>query len=352
MLRYPRSVFFTLLTLLMVSSSIFISCTKEAESKPQFIFKPAPNKDAAAKIGGKVLTVSEVNESVESELYEAEMKVYEIKMNRIRSLALKTFMEADPAYKGDNDAFLNDVIAKKAKVADKDIDAFAKERGITKDRLNAQMKERIRAFLLNEKKQEAIDNWMAEKTKNSPVEVYLQKPERPVKDVPAGDSPFMGGANAKVTIVEFSDFQCPYCKRGGALMGEIKKKYGNKVKVVFKHFPLPFHQHAKMAAQAANCAHKQKKEKFWDLHDKMFDDQQGLAKEGLLAKAAAVGLNKADFEKCLGDSMVAQAVQADIDLGQKVGVKSTPTFFVNGKMINGAQPIEVFSEVIDEELKK
>lgn len=352
MFRHPTRVFFSFVALLMLSTGVFISCTKEAESKPQFIFKPAPNKDAAVKINGKVLSVSDVNESVESELYEAEMKVYEIKMNRIRSLVLKTFMEADPKFKGDNDKFLNEVIAKTVKVSDKDVDKFAKERGITKDRLNGPMKERIKAFLANEKKQEAIDKWMAAKTAKNPVEVYLEKPQRPVKDVPAGDSPYMGGADAKVTIVEFSDFQCPYCKRGATLMDELKKKYGNKVKVVFKHFPLPFHQHAKLAAQAANCAGKQKKGAFWKLHDKMFEDQQGLAKDGLLAKATALGLKKDEFEKCLGDSMMAQAVQADIDLGKKVGVKSTPTFFVNGQMVNGAQPVEVFSELIDAEMKK
>lgn len=345
-------VFLTALALLFTSAGFFISCTKDVESKPQFIFKPAPNKDAAAKINGKTITVSELNEGVESDLYEAEMKVYQIKMNQVRAKVLKTFMESDSRYKGDNDKFLNEVIAKGVKVKATDVNAFAKERGITNDRLNAQMKERIEQFLMGQKKQEAIDTWIAEKTKNSPVEVYLSKPQRPVKDVPAGDAPYVGGADAKVTIVEFSDFQCPYCKRGAELMDELKKKYGKKIKVAFKHFPLPFHNQARLAAQAAICAHKQKNDSFWKLHDKMFGDQQGLAREGLVAKATAIGLNKGDFEKCLDDGTVAQMVQADIDLGKKVGVKSTPTFFVNGKMINGAQPVEVFSEEIDEELAK
>jgi protein-disulfide isomerase len=347
---------FKTLSFLLIGSllglGLFFSCTKEVESKPNFIFKPAPNKETAAKINGQAVTFSELTEGVENDLYEAEMKVYEIKMNRLRALVLKKFMEADPKYKGDNDKFLDEHIAGKIKVSDKDIMAFANERKIPKQNLNDQLKGRISQFLENEAKQKAIDNWIAKKTKDSPVEVYLNKPERPVKDVTAGDAPYMGGADAKVTIVEFSDFQCPFCARGAALMEELKKKYGNKIKVAFKNFPLPFHNHAKKAAEAALCAHEQKKSHFWKMHDKMFADQSGLSKDGLIAKAVSIGLDKKKFTECLESEKFHKAVDADIEEGKKVGVKSTPTFFVNGKMVNGAQPIEVFSELIDEELAK
>lgn len=341
-----------LLGALSLSLGLFISCTKEADSKPQFIFKPAPNKNVAAKINGQDVTYDELLDGVENDLYEAEMKVYEIKMNRVRALVLKKFMEADPAYKGDNDKFLNEQIANKIKVSEKAIMSFAKERNIPKENLNDQLKDRIKKFLENEEKQKAIDNWIAKKTQKSPVEVYLTQPSRPVKDISAGDAPFMGGADAKVTIVEFSDFQCPFCARGAKLMEEIKKKYGKKVKVAFKNFPLPFHNHAKKAAEAALCAHEQDSKKFWNMHDKMFADQAGLAVEGLVAKAVSIGLDKKKFEECLSSGKHAVRVNADMEEGQKVGVKSTPTFFVNGQMVNGAQPIEVFSEIIDAELAK
>jgi len=352
MIKYSSKFLLTLFSLSILSLGLFLSCTKEAESKPQYVFKPAPNSEAAAKIQNKLLSKSELQEGIESDLYEAEMKVYEIKMARIKSLVLETLMKSDPLYKGDNDKFLDEVIAKGIKIGESEIDSFAAERGISKDKINKPMKERIKTFLRGEKKKEAVDTWITMKTKNNPVEIYLKKPARPVKEVPAGVSPFMGAADAKVTIVEFSDFQCPYCKRGAKLMTELKGKYGDKIKVVFKHFPLPFHQNAKLAATAANCAGKQDKKAFWDLHDKMFDDQQNLAKEGLVSKAEQLKLKKSDFETCLSDEAMRKVVQSDIDLGKKVGVKSTPTFFVNGKMVNGAQPIEVFSELIDEELSK
>lgn len=337
---------------LAVAVTIFISCTKEADSKPQFIFKAAPNTNAAAKINGTIITVDELTDGAENELYEAEMKVYELKMNRLKGLVLKKLMEADPAYKGDNDKFLDEQIAKNIKVSEQDINAFAEERKIPKDNLNEQLKERIKQFLINDKKQQAVDEWIGKKTASAPIEVYINKPSRPVKDVSAGDAPFVGGADAKVTIIEFSDFQCPFCARGANLMDEIKKKYGSKVKIAFKNFPLPFHNHAKKAAEAALCAHDQNKGKFWELHDKMFADQQGLAKDGLIAKAGTIGLDKKKFTECLDSNKFAKKVEENMAEGQNVGVKSTPTFFVNGQMINGAQPIEIFSEIIDEELAK
>lgn len=336
----------------LLALGLFFSCTKDVESKPNFIFKPGPNKETAAKINGTAVTYAELTDGVENDLYEAEMKVYEIKMNRLRALVLKKFMEADPNYKGDNDKFLNEQIAGKISISEKDIANFAKERNIPKQNMNDQLKDRIKQFLENEAKQNAIDNWIAKKTKSSPVEVYLYKPERPVKDVVAGDAPYMGGADAKVTIVEFSDFQCPFCARGATLMEELKKKYGNKIKVAFKNFPLPFHNHAKKAAEAALCAHEQKEAQFWKMHDKMFADQSGLNNDGLIAKAVSIGLDKKKFTECLESGKFSKKVNADVEEGQKVGVKSTPTFFVNGKMVNGAQPIEVFSELIDEELAK
>ncbi len=330
----------------------FFACTKEVDSKPQFIFKPAPNNEAAAKVNGKVITFDELLSGVESDVYEAEMKVYEIKYNQLRALVLKKFMEGDSNYKGDNDKFLNEYIAKGLVVSDKEVNAFVLERKIPKNNLNEQLTTRIKQFLLKEKKQKAIDTWIAKKTQDSPVEVYLQKPTRPVKDIEVGDSPFMGGADAKVTIVEFSDFQCPFCSRGAEIMTGLKKKYGNKIKVVFKHYPLPFHTMAPLASEAALCAEDQKKGNFWKMHDLLFADQQNLAKPALIEKAKKVGVKVEDFTKCLDSRKFKSAVDRDMQLGQKVGVKSTPTFFVNGKMVNGAQPIEVFSEIIDEDLAK
>lgn len=337
---------------LLVTITTFIACSEEVESKPNFIFKPAPNKTTAAKIMGKDLTYDELLKGSEADIYEAQMKVYQIKMDRLKALVIKKLMEADPKYKGDNEAYLEKMIAGKVKITDKEIMAFAKERNIPSAQLNDQFKDRIKQFLEREKKAKAIDMWVASKTKNNPVEVYLKKPSRPVADVKVGNAASFGDANAKVTIVEFSDFQCPYCSKAAKTLGEIKKKYGKKVRVAFKNYPLPFHSHAKIAAQAGLCANEQSSDKFWKMHDAMFADQTKLMESGLIETSKKIGLDQKKFETCLKSGKYAKQVEAEMKEGQDVGVKSTPTFFVNGMLVSGAQPLSVFSEIIDEELAK
>ncbi|MFT6070096.1 MAG: protein-disulfide isomerase [Bacteriovoracaceae bacterium] len=337
----------------IVITALVWSCTKEAKSKASYVFKKAPDSTTAAKLNGKTITNAEITEGIEAELYEAKLKVHELKMNKLKAIVLEKLMNDHPKKKGlTNDQFLETVIASKAKVEKSDIDKFIKERNIPTDHINDQMTERIKGFLIREKKKQAIDSWVKEQTSKNPVEVYMTPPTRPVFDVQAGDAPFMGGADAKVTVIEFSDFQCPFCAKGAEIVNELKKKYGNKIKVAFKNYPLPFHNHAQKAAEAGLCVAEQNKAKFWEMHDAMFADQAGLAEEALKTKVGKLGLDVSKFTKCLSSGKFAEKVKADMEEGKKVGVKSTPTFFVNGMMINGAHPVEVFSELIDAELAK
>ena len=226
-----------------------------------------------------------------------------------------------------------------------------KKRSIPEAQLDDRMKERVKRFLEMEKKKTAIDKWLEEKTKTASVDVFIDQPKRPVFNVQVGDAPFLGGAGAKVTVVEFSDFQCPFCAKGADIMNSLKKAYGNKIKIAFKQFPLPFHKDAKLASQAALCAFEQK-DAFWKMHDLMFADQQKLKIEDLVVKA---GMARVDGEKvkgCLGQNKYLAKVEKDIQQGKQLGVKSTPTFFVNGMIVNGAQPLEVFKQIIDEQLAK
>ncbi|MGB0454454.1 MAG: DsbA family protein [Bacteriovoracaceae bacterium] len=328
------------------------SCTEEAVSEPQFIFKPAPNKTTAAKFGDVEINYDELHKGVESELYEARMKVYEIEMNRLQGLLIEKIIEKDPKKKGlSNDEYLDKYIAKDMKVSEQDIQKFVKERNIPKNQIE-KYRPRIIKFLEMENKKKAVDLWLAKQTKKTPVEVYLKKPSRPVFNVRLGKAPFTGDATAKVTLVEFSDFQCPYCAKGAKIIDDLKKKYGKKLKIVFKHFPLHFHKDAKLAAEASLCAHEQKPEAFWKMHDEMFADQAGLKINGLKAKAKKIGLKMPQFNKCLESGTYRAQVEEDMKDGEAAGVRSTPTFYVNGKMINGAQPVEVFSEIIDAEFAK
>jgi len=170
--------------------------------------------------------------------------------------------------------------------------------------------------------------------------------------------PVRGNPDAKVTIVEFSDFQCPYCARGATTVDEVLEKYGSDVKVVFKHFPLDFHPWARPAAIAAHCAGQQKGEAFWALHDKYFANQKEITPDNVLAKTkeflAGTGIDMAAWATCAEDKesdkyKAADAtVSADMALGQKHGVSGTPGFFVNGRFVNGAQPLTAFEPLIAE----
>lgn len=330
----------------------FSACS-DSTGKPSYLFKAAPKEGLAAKVGDMEITNAELADGIESDLFEAETKVFEIKFSRLKSLLLQKYMDKDPRKKGiSNDEFLEKYIAKEVVISDKEIDAFIKDQNIPAEHINPQVREKIKNYLEMERKKEAVDKWLAEQTKKSPVEVYLQKPRRPTFPVEVGNAPMMGAKDAKVTIVEFSDFQCPFCAKGADILKEIKKKYGNKVKVAFKNFPLPFHNHAEQAAVAGLCANEQGSDYFWKMHDEMFANQDSLDAEGLKKTAKKIGLKSDAFEKCLTENKFLAQVKADMEEGKNVKVKSTPTFFINGQLINGAQPMDVFSEIIDEELAR
>jgi protein-disulfide isomerase len=331
----------------------FWACTEKAVSKSQFIFKEAPNKNAVAKFKDKVITHDELYGDIKHEIYDLEKKIFDLKMNKLKAILLKTMMESDPKYKGlTNDEYLNKYIAKNINISSKEIMAFAKERRIPDNQLNDQIKDRIKTFLMAQKKQKEVENWMNKQLSKNPAEVYLTKPKAPIVEIAAGDSPFAGKADAKVTLIEFSDFECPFCSKGAKIVDQLKKKYGNKLKVVFKNFPLPFHKNAMNAANAALCANEQDSKKFWKMHDHLFENQSKLDEKSLEEAAKKVGLDMAKYKECYASKRHQNKIEADKKLGQDSGVKSTPTFFVNGRMVSGAVPVDKFSEIIDEELKK
>ncbi|TRZ55421.1 hypothetical protein D4Q76_00525 [archaeon] len=159
---------------------------------------------------------------------------------------------------------------------------------------------------------------------------------------------FLGSANAKVVVVEYSDFQCPACGAAEPTVEQIIHTYGNQIKFVYKNFPLSGHQYAQKAAEAAECAGAQGK--FWEMHGRLFANQQALRITDLKNYAQQFGLNATDFNSCLDSGAAAANVKADFNEGLAQKVSGTPAFFVNGRLIEGAQPFEEFKTVIDQEL--
>jgi predicted DsbA family dithiol-disulfide isomerase len=178
------------------------------------------------------------------------------------------------------------------------------------------------------------------------VKVMLEPPRF---NVPVADGPSKGPRNAPVTIIEFSDFECPYCSRAASSLQQVLARYGAKVRAVFRNFPLPIHPNAVRAAEAAACAGDAGR--YWEMHDKLFANQRNLRPADLNRYATEIGLKTEEYQRCMGSQKYRQKVETDKEDGERYGVSSTPTFFVNGRLLVGVLPVDIFAKVIDEELE-
>jgi len=200
---------------------------------------------------------------------------------------------------------------------------------------------------------EVIENSLRkhmERQREQARQAELERSFQDTKDVDPSGSPSMGNDSAPVTIVEFSDFECPYCARAVVTLKQLTKKYGDKVRVVYKHYPIENHAKAWPAALASMAAHEQGK--FWEFHDMlMFKQNEWRAVEDpvkiFIRYAESLGLDKDKFKQALSNKNLREAVQKDMEQAKKLQVQATPTFFVNGVMVRGAVDIDYFSKVVD-----
>jgi protein-disulfide isomerase len=167
--------------------------------------------------------------------------------------------------------------------------------------------------------------------------------------VEIGSSPTRGPAEAVVTLVEFTDFQCPFCARVTGTLDQLQREYPKQIRRVFKHFPLPMHPQSREAHRAAAAAGEQGK--FWEMHEKIFAQPNAVDRKTLTSHASALALDVAKFEKALDSPQVEERVQDDIDEGQRIGVRGTPTFVINGRVFSGALPYEAFKAQVEQTLQ-
>jgi predicted DsbA family dithiol-disulfide isomerase len=211
----------------------------------------------------------------------------------------------------------------------------------------AQIEPRLIAALQHERDQEAHDDLIQKLRAANRISVMLVAPR---VNVASSGHPSTGAASAPVTIVEFSDFQCPFCRAAESSLKQVRQKYGDQVKLVYMDFPLGFHSHAMDAARAGRCAADQ--DKFWQFHDALFLDQSKLDPESLKRTAAKIGLDGNEFNSCFASNKHDAGIRKDMAEGDSLGVTGTPTFFINGRQLAGAQQPLKFYEVIDEELAR
>jgi protein-disulfide isomerase len=311
--------------------------------------KPSPS-DVVATIGDKEITDAQLEELAKERLARLRSEEYNIKRQVLDDYITRTLLEKEAKARGITIEELErrEIDAKLLPVtADQKRAVYESSPQQFQGKSEAEAFAQIEANLKRIRVGEARRKLLADLKAKTPVSVKLQPPR---VDVAVGDDPASGPTDAPVTIVEFSDFQCPACGRAFPTVKRLMDQYKGKLRVVFRDFPLPMHPQAPKAAEAAACANEQGK--FWEMHDRLFSNQQALQVADLKRHAKEIGLETSKFDACLDSGKHAAAWRADMEAGRKLGVGSTPTFFINGRMITGAAPYQAFAEIVDQELAR
>jgi protein-disulfide isomerase len=318
---------------------------------------PAGSADVAARVGDRTITLKELDERWRrddpAQQAQAMQSVYEGRRGALEAIVAQMLIEQAAKAKGiPADQFTEAEVTRRVKpVTEGQVVSFFQEnQSQMQGRPLEAMSPVIRNYLEEQERANAYRAFVAELRKGGPaVTVVLDAPRATVAI--EGDDPALGPAAAPVTLVEFSDFQCPFCQRVEPTLKRIRETYGDRVRIVWKDFPLTsIHPQAFKAAEAAQCAKEQGK--FWEYHDRLFANQQALQVDALKLHATALGLDATKFNACLDSAKYAERVQAQMTAGAGLGVNSTPAVFVNGRLLSGAQPYETFAAVIEEELQR
>jgi len=313
--------------------------------------------EVAAKVGSRSITTKELDDRWGKDdpvnQTETTQKLYDGRRAALEAIIADTVIaDAAKAKNMAPDAFETAEVGKRIKpVTDADVGAFYQQNvNQMQGRSLEVMSPAINRFLTEQRREEARQALITELRKTGPTVAMMFDAPRRTVEVEATD-PTTGDKSAPITLVEFADFQCPYCGRVAPTIKKVQEKYGDKVRLVWKDFPLTqIHPQAFKAGEAAHCAGDQGK--YWEYHDRLFANQQSLMPDDLKKHAEAIGLDAGKFASCLDMSKYGERVRDGVAQGTRLGVNSTPMFYVNGRILSGAQPYEAFAAVIDEELAK
>jgi protein-disulfide isomerase len=302
-----------------------------------------------AEINGTPITEKELSTAIGDRLTRIKSQIFDIQRQGINAIINDRLLEAAAKKDGVNvQEFLKkNVNDKVGDVTDQEVqDFYDKNKARFKDRTLDQVKENVKRQLQAQKAMVFRNNLVDRLREDAEIKVFIT---RPTINVSVDDDASRGGnKDAKVTIIEFTDYQCPFCGRARPTVNQIIETYGDKVHYVLRDFPLNFHPYAQKAAEAAECAGEE--DKYWEYSQKLWDNQKALDVSSLKKYASELKLNSEKFDQCLESGKMADEVNKDMTDGSKAGVSGTPSFFINGQMLTGARPFEQFKEVIDLEL--
>ena len=330
---------------------VLAACSSSAQAPREL----APT-DVVATVGPTTVTLAQVDDKALQQptssfgSVKLGQALYEARRAALDDIVGNLLIDQEAKSRGVDRTVLieREITAKVPTVSESDVAAFyqanqARVQGATLD----QVRQPIKNYLTQQRMETVREEFLDTLRAKTPVKMSLEPPRLTIA---TAGSPSRGPASAPVEIVEFSDFQCPFCLRAHPTVDQVLKTYGDRVRFVYRHYPLPGHPAARPAAEASECAAEQGK--FWPYHDRLFATQSKLSDADLKQDAVELGMDGAKFNACVDSHKYAAKVESDLRAGQEAGVDGTPAFFINGRLISGAQPFEAFKKVIDEELQR
>jgi len=307
---------------------------------------------ALASVDGKAISSADVEKTIAADLAKLEAQIYELKKSSLNTLIDEQLLAQEASKRGVTTAALlqAEVITKSSTATDEEVAVYygANQAKLQKD-LNA-WRDQIRTFLNLQKASARRTVFLDQLRAQHKVDVFLKAPPVFRAEIVTAGAYAKGPADAPIQLVEFSDFHCPFCKRVEPTLSQVLAKYDGKIRFVYKDFPIDsLHPGARAASEAARCAGEQGK--FWEFHAKLYGGPADSSAPTLQAYAQQVGLDPAKFEACRSSRKYQAPVQTDVAEATKLGINGTPGFFINGRFLSGAQPLEAFTKIIDEELQ-
>jgi protein-disulfide isomerase len=331
--------------LLLVLMAFAVACATTGTQKPAPAAAAA--SPAVALLNGNAVTEKELNDLLGTALIVKQQEEYALKREALNDLIFMKLQEEAAKKEG----ITADALYKKkvtdaaAEPTEEQINTFYTQ---NKSRMNAaeeEAKKQIKDYLKNQAMGEKEQAFRKELMAAAKVDIKMRPPRL---EIPKGTAPVKGPAGAPVTIMEYTDFQCPYCSRVQETLTKVFETYKDKVSLVFRDFPLDMHKDAKGAHLAARCAAEQGK--FWEYHDVLFKNQRALSADDLKKYATDLSLDLTKFTACTESKKFEKDLQVSLQEGQGLGVTGTPCFFINGRALKGAVPFDSFKQIIDEEI--
>ncbi|HJP32598.1 MAG TPA: thioredoxin domain-containing protein [Candidatus Latescibacteria bacterium] len=312
--------------------------------------QPQPSVGVAARVGTQQITLEQVDAQIQKAEPDAWQSLFEARQRALGFLLDEQLLNAEAGRHGiDVDSLIaREITANVPPVSDADVEIFFAQ---NQQRMGEQsfesMQDRIRDYMVAGNYRQTQREYLVGLRQQAGVEILLEPPRARIEV--ADDEPARGPADAPIVVVEYSDYECPYCSRAQPSVQQVLQTYGDRVRLVYRDFPLNIHENAHLAAQAGHCAREQGK--FWEYHDLLYENARALRPADLQRYAEDLDLDPALFSECIESGRYAGQVDADLASGQQHGVSGTPAFFINGRMLSGAQPFAAFKKIIDEELE-